>query len=107
MLGVALLDEDKIFFINELHEYIPSASLTSHEDIKKLSNLTSKPPNSMKSFMEQLTVFSNLLYALFTASCPLFLKLKTIIHSLMEFKPAAHVLIKSQQRAAIRWIITL
>ena len=48
-----------------------------------------------------------LLYALFTTSFPLFLELKMIILSLMEYKPAARVLIKSQQRAAIAWIITL
>ena len=57
--------------------------------------------------MEQLKVFANLLYALFTASCPLFLKLKTIIHSPMEYKPAVRVLIKRHQRAAIAWIVTL
>ena len=107
LLVVALLDEDKILSINELHECITRAYLTSPEDIKKLLKLTSKLPNSMKSFMEQLKVFANLLYALFTASCPLFLELKTIIRSLMDYKPAAQALTKGQQRAAIAWIITL
>ena len=65
--------------INGLHEYITSASLTSPEDIKKLSKLASKPPDSMESSMDQIKVFENLLYALVTASCPLFHKLKTII----------------------------
>ena len=76
MLGVALLDEDKILSINELHEYITSASLMSPEDTNKLSNLTSKLPNSMEIFMEQLKVFANLLYALFTTYRPLFFELK-------------------------------
>ena len=61
----------------------------------------------MECFMEQIKVFANLLYALFTASCPLFLELKTIIRSLMEYKPAARAPIKKQQTAAITWIITL
>ena len=61
----------------------------------------------MESFMDQLKVFENLCYALFTESCPLFLKLKTIIRSLLEYKPTAQALIKNQQRAAIAWIITL
>ena len=107
LLGVALLDEDEILSINELHEYITSAYLTSPEDIKKLWKLTSKLPNSMKSFMEQIKVFANLLYALFTASFPLFLELKKTIYSLMEYKPAARALTKRQQRAAIAWIINL
>ena len=57
--------------------------------------------------MDQLKVFANLLYAIFTASFPLFLKLKTIIRSPMDCKPAARALIKRQQRAVIAWIITL
>ena len=70
------------------------------EDIKKLSNITSKLPNNMESFMDQLKVFSNLFYALFTASYPIFLGLETIILSLVEYKPAVQALIKRQQRAA-------
>ena len=73
LLGVALLDEEEIPFINELHKYIISASLMLLEDMNNLPNLTSKLPNSMESFIEQIKVFENLLYALFTAYCPLFL----------------------------------
>ena len=36
LLGVALLDEDEIPSINELHKYITSASLRSHEEINNL-----------------------------------------------------------------------
>ena len=61
----------------------------------------------MGSFMEQLKVFANLLYALFNASYPLILELNTIIRSLVEYKPVARALIKRYQRASITWIITL
>ena len=74
---------------------------TSPEDIRNLLKLTSNLPNSMESFMEHLKVFANLLYALFTSSFSLFLELKKIIRVLMEYKPAARALIKSQRRAAI------
>ena len=70
LLVVALLYEDKISPINEIHKYITGASLKSPKDIKKLTNLTSKLPNSMESIVEQLKVFANLIYALFTSSCP-------------------------------------
>ena len=106
-MGVVLLDEDEISSINEIHNYITSTSLTSHEDIKKLSKLNSKLPKSMETFMEQLKVFTNLIYTLFTSFPPLFLKLKTSIRSLMEYKPSARALIKKQQRVAMVWIITL
>ena len=92
-------------------KYFPSMNSTSKSQAHTLSRLrtsrTSKLPNSMESFMEQFKVFANLLYALFTASFPLFLELKTIICSLMEYKPAAQALIKRQQRSTITWIITL
>ena len=83
LLGVALLDEEKILSINELHNYVTSAYLTSPEDIKNMSKLTSNLPNSMESFMEQPKVFVNLLYALSAASLILFLELNIIIRSLM------------------------
>ena len=57
--------------------------------------------------MDQLKVFSNLFYALFTASYPIFLGLETIIRSLVEYKPAVQALIKRQQRAATACIITI
>ena len=59
----------------------------------------------MERFMEQLKVFENLLYALLTASCPPFLELKAIIHSLIYYRPAAQAFIKRIQRASIEWII--
>ena len=101
------MDEEKILSINEFREYTAGASLTFPEDIKNMSKLTSKLPNFMESFMEQLKVFSNLIYALFTASCLIFLELKAIIRSLMEYNTAAQTVIKRKQRSAIAWIITL
>ena len=61
----------------------------------------------MEGFMEQLKVFSNLLYALFTEPLYFFLELRAIIRSLMEYTPAETALTKNQQRYAIAWIITL
>ena len=94
ILRVALLDEDEILSINKPHKYISGASLTSPEGINKTSILTSNIPNTMKRFTDKLKVFTNLLYALFTTSCPLLLKIKEIIRLLKEYKPAAQVLIK-------------
>ena len=79
ILVLTLLDENEILSINKLHEYISGTSLTSPEDINKLSKLTSKLINTMEMFMEQLKVIENLLSALFATSSPLFLELKSII----------------------------
>ena len=47
ILGLALMSEDEILSIKELHKYISGASLTLPEGIKKLSKMTSKLPNTM------------------------------------------------------------
>ena len=52
LLGVALLDEDKIFSINELHDYIKGAYIKFPEYINNMTKLTPKLPNSMENFME-------------------------------------------------------
>ena len=57
LLGVALLDEEEISSINEIHEYISGEYLTSPEDTKKLTKLTSNIPNTTQIFMEQLNIF--------------------------------------------------
>ena len=105
LLVVALLDEEKILYINELNKYNSGASLTSPEDIKKLSKITPKPPKTMKIFMEKLKVFEKLIYALLSASWPPFVELRAIIRSLIYYRPAAQAFIKRIQRASIEWII--
>ena len=57
--------------------------------------------------MEKLKVYENLFYELSNESLPLFHELKSIILSLMEYKPAEQALIKRKQRDAITQIITL
>ena len=89
LLGVGLLDEEQIATINKLYEYVHGASSTSPDDIKKLSKLTPKLPDTTDQFIEQLKGFANILYALFTVTCPLFMQLKDIIRAFIAFKPSA------------------
>ena len=99
--------EDEIQSMNELHEYFAGATFTSPEDMKKLAALPTKLPETTERFLEQVKIFANLLYALFSTTCPLFLQMKEIVKSLMEYKPSTRELISNKQRASIAWILTL
>ena len=75
--------------------------------MKQLTKFTAKLPDTTKRFLEQVKVFANVLSALFTKACPLFIHIKEIIKPLMEYKPMAHDLISKKQGASIAWILTL
>ena len=107
LISIGLYDEDKIQTINELHEYFDGATFTSPDDMKKLTKITAKLPDTTEKFIEQVKIFANVLAALFTNACPLFIHIKEIVKALMEYKPAARDLIGQKQRASIAWIITL
>ena len=107
LIRVGHRNEDKIQSMNELYKYFAGATFTSPEDMRKLATLPTKLPETTEYFLEQVKIFANVLYALFSTTCPLFLQLKEIIKSLMEYKPSAQGLISSKQRASIAWIVTL
>ena len=107
LISVGLMNDDEIQSMNELHEYFAGATFTSPDDMKKLALIPTKLPETTELFLEQVKVFANVLYALFSTTCPLFIQLKEIIRALMEYKPSARLLISSKQRASMAWIITL
>ena len=97
LISVGHRSEDEIQSMNELHKYFAGTTFTSPDDMKKLATLPTKLPETMKCFLEQVKIFANVLHALFSTTCPLFLQLKEIIKSLMEYKPSARGLISSKQ----------
>lgn len=107
LISVGLMNEDEIQSMNKLHEYFAGATFTSLEDMRKLALLPAKLPEMTDSFLEQVKIFANVLYALFSTTCPLFIQLKEIVKSLMEYKPSARLLISKKQRASMAWIMTL
>ena len=107
LISVGLYDEEKIQAINELHEFFDRATFTSLDDMKQLTKFTAKLPETTERFLEQVKVFANVLSALFTNACPLFIHIKEIIKAIMEYKQTARDLISKKQRASIAWIMTL
>ena len=86
LISVGLYNEEKIQAINELHEFFDGATFTSPKDMKQLTKYTAKLPDTTERFLEQVKVFANVLSALFTNACPLFIHIKEIIEALMEYK---------------------
>ena len=107
LISVGLYDEEKIQAINELHKFFDGATFTSPDNMKQLTKFTTKLPDTTEKFLKQVKVFANILSALFTNACPLFIHIKEIIKALMEYKPMVRDLISKKQRASIAWIITL
>ena len=107
LISIGLYDKDKIQAINELHKYFNRATFTSLDDMKRLTKITAKLPETTEKFIEQVKVFTNVLSALFTNACPLFIHIKEIVKALMEYKLSAWGLIGQKQRASMAWIITL
>ena len=96
LLGVGLFDKDQIANMNELYKYVHRATSTSPDDICKLATLTAKLPDTTERFIEQLKIFANILNALFTATCPLFVHLEEIIKAFISYKPSARVLMNKK-----------
>ena len=71
LLSVGLMNEDEIQSMNELHEYFAGATFTSPEDMRKLALIPTKLPKTTDRFLEQVKIFANVLYALFSNNLPI------------------------------------
>ena len=76
-------------------------------DISKLAKMTATVLETAADFILNLRVFANLLYALFTSTCPLFKQLKDLIKALATYNPKALKQMTKKTRGSILWIITL
>ena len=102
------MDEDEVAQINEADDAINRASLLTFQDLQKLKNARkAKVPDSADEFMLTLKRFANLLFALFSADCPLFKCMKQLINSLKNFSCSARLAMTTATKASILWIILL
>ena len=76
-------------------------------DISKLANMSALVPETSANFIQNLKVFGNLLYALFTCKLPLFKQLKELIKALDTYNPKALKQMTKKTCGSILWIITL
>jgi hypothetical protein len=102
------LDEDEVARINDTEDALTRASTVTMQDITNLKKkLTPKIPTSADDFMRLLKRFANLLFALFSDTCPFFQCIVKIINVLKEFSRGAKESMSKMTRASILWIILL
>ena len=69
----ASMDEDEVACINTQDKMIDSASSVTMQDLAKVKKaLKASVPDEAGDFLEMIKAFANLVFALFTAQCPLF-----------------------------------
>jgi len=107
LFSVGHQDLDEVAAINELFDQLTEATMVMPSDISKLGKMTATVPETAADFMMNLRVFANLLYALFTGTCPLFKQLKELIKALANYNPKALKQMTKKTRGSILWIITL
>ena len=78
LISIGLYDEHKIQAINEPHDYFDGAMFTSPDDMKELTKIPAKLPETMEKFIEQVKEFANVMSALFTNTYPLFIHIKKL-----------------------------
>ena len=102
------LDEDEVAKINDDSEALLQASSITMDDIRKLKvKFKPKVPESSTDFMLLLKRFANLLFALFSATCPYFRCVVKIIEALKEFSKSARDSMSQRTKASILWIVLL
>jgi hypothetical protein len=102
------MEEDFVAEINATEDALTQASYVSVQDIQKAKKaLKISIPSDEGDFLLLLKSFANLLFALFSESCPFFLAMKRIITSYRALSRPARKAMSHRSKASILWIILL
>ena len=84
------LNEDQVALLNDEQDLLNTASLVSISDLRLQRNkIKISVPTEADDFMVMLKRYANLLFAVFTDTCPLFKALLEVIRALREFSREA------------------
>jgi hypothetical protein len=102
------MEEDFVAEINATEDALTQASYVSVQDIQRAKKaLKISIPSDEGDFLLLLKSFANLLFALFSESCPFFLAMKRIITSYRALSRPARKAMSHRSKASILWIILL
>ena len=102
------LSEDQVAAINDEADLLTHASLVSVKDLRHYrQKMKVCVPTTADEFLLLLKRYANLLFALFTSSCPLFKCIKEIISALQAYSREARKRMSMHTRGSILWIILL
>ncbi len=104
----AFLDDDEVAQINAQDEIIDLAKSVTVQDLTRLKkSLKAKVPNDGTEFFTMIKAYANLIFALFSSTCPLFIAIKTVIDALKQFSRPAREAFTTRTKAQILWILLL
>ena len=102
------LNEDEVAILNDESDLLDRASQVSVAELRGQQNkLKVSIPAEADDFMLMLKRFTNLLYAAFSETYPLFKAMVEIIRALKEFSREARKKMTSATKGSILWIVLL
>ena len=102
------LNEDQVAVLNDEQDLLNTASLVSISDLRVQRNkIKISIPAEADKFMVILKRYANLLYTVFTETCPLFNALLEVIRALREFSREAQKRMTMSTKGSILWILLL
>jgi len=101
------LTEDVAFMHQEADDMRKASAVSATEIRAARAKLAASVPKDADRFMLMLKRFRNLLFALFTSQCPLFIQIYDIIKAFREYSASARANISTESRASILRIILL
>ena len=106
----AMLDltDDQIADMEFTQAYLSASSSTTPADIKSsTTRLVASVPTEGSKWLQVIRRFTNLLFLLFTPSCPLYIKLLDVIKALRAYPVEVIDKLPAHPKASILWIIHL
>ena len=91
---------------NDIAQAVEMATATTVKDVQA-NRMTATAPKTFDGLVKQLKIFTNLLFCMFDASCPLFVANAENIEVLEEYSGQAKANMSQQTMAAILWITLL
>ena len=102
------LNEDQVALLNDDQDLLNMASLVSISDLRVQRNkIKISIPAEADELMVMLKRYANLLYTVFTETCPLFNALLEVIRALREFSREARKRMTMSTKESILWIVLL
>ena len=100
------LNEDEVAALNAEDDAIASASSVTASELQAThSKRKATVPTTSENFMLMLMCFTNLVFALFGADCPLFSCLVQVVTAVKAFSRSARDKMSHVTRASILWVI--
>ena len=102
------ISEDEVSLLNDEDDLITSTSLVRVDDMRQQSKQKKVCiPAEADEFMIMLNHYANLVYVVFSETCPLFKVLREVILALRDLSCEAHKCMNMATKGSILWVLLL